>query len=372
MLVELHSDNILPAFFATINRQHFVGKILLKQKSKMTSKGQETILTLAEKYGLQEGKDRDFYQCHQTWCLTKSGAEKIKIAEGIKHTFPVKCHNPNGSSVAYMATFTSQDGKEEHEIGSCRTDGTANNPAKTHSHEMAHKRLKVRGILALVAPAGQVYGVDELTAEYKQFGNNAPPQPQASPQTANYQQSAQPQQAAHMAPQNAPMQAPTAGFQIPEQGAKGWVQNGEELPTDWANLMGVLCEVTGEDRSKHERSIYDHITQWQKPDGGLYLPSARFATFSDYALGFKEWEGVRKYNAYSALQALKRGKELVSALQSNGSVECSQSNGNGGMQLYTIYTKENNPAFQAGAVAEVAAEYGEAAVTASSNVDVPF
>ena len=81
---------------------------------------------------------------------------------------------------------------------------------------------------------------------------------------------------------------------------------------------------------------------------------------------------MRKYNAYSALQALKRGKELVSALQSNGSVECSQSNGNGGMQLYTIYTKENNPAFQAGAVAEVAAEYGEAAVTASSNVDVPF
>lgn len=361
----------ITALSATINRQHFVGKTLLKQKSKMTSKGQETILTLAEKYGLQSGKDQDYYQCHQTWCLTKSGAEKIKIAEGIKHTFPVECHNPNGSSVAYMATFTSEDGKEEHEIGSCRTDGTANNPAKTHSHEMAHKRLKVRGILALVAPAGQVYGVDELTAEYKQFGNNAPPQQQASPQTPNYQQPAQPQQAAHLTPQSAPVQASGNGFEVPPQGTKGWIQNGEELPTDWSNLMGVLCEVTGEDRSKHERSIFDHITQWQKPDGGLYLPSAKFSTFAAYALGFKEWEGVRTYNAYSALQALKRGQELVSNLQSNGSVECSQSNGHGGMQSYTIYTKQNNPAFQAGAVAEVATEYGDA-VTASNTDDLPF
>tara|TARA_R110000803_G_scaffold51337_1_gene106209 strand:- start:15285 stop:16310 length:1026 start_codon:yes stop_codon:yes gene_type:complete len=341
----------------------------------MTSKGQNTILTLAEKYGLQEGKGEDFYQCHSTWCITKSGAEKIKAAEGIKHSFPVKSHNPNGSSVAYMATFTSKDGSEEHEIGSCRTDGAANNPAKTHSHEMAMKRMKVRGILALVAPAGQVYGIEELTEEYRQHGNqaNAPAAPQQAPQPAVQQYQAQPQQAAHLAPQNAPQQASAGGFEIPPPGSKGWVQHGEELPTDWANLMGVMCEVTGEDRSKHERSVYDHITQWQKPDGGLYLPSARFSTFSEYAMGFKEWEGVRKYNAYSALQALKRAKELVSVLQSNGSVECSQSNGNGGMQLYTIYTKENNPAFRAGASAEVVKEYGAEAVTASkSDVDVPF
>ena len=371
MLVELHFDNILPAFFATINRQHFVGKTLLKQKSKMTSKGQETILTLAEKYGLQSGKDQDYYQCHQTWCLTKSGAEKIKIAEGIKHTFPIPSHNPDGSSVAYMATFTSEDGKEEHEIGSCRTDGTANNPAKTHSHEMAHKRLKVRGILALVAPAGQVYGVDELTAEYKQYGNNAPPQPQASPQAPSYQQPAQPQQAAHLTPQSAPVQAQGSVFQAPPQGTKGWIQNGEELPTDWANLMGVLCEATGEDRSKHERNVYDHCTQWQKPDGSVYLPSARFSTYTEYCLGFKEWEGVRTYNAYGALQALQRAKELVSELSNNGSVQCSQSNGHGGLQSYTIYTKQNNPSFQAGAGAEVASEYGDV-VTASNTDDVPF
>ncbi len=338
----------------------------------MTSKGQETILTLAEKYGLQTGKDQDYYQCHATWVLTKTGSEKIRLAEGIKHSFPVACHNPNGTSVAFMATFTGKDGEEVHEIGSCRTDGTANNPAKTHSHEMAIKRLKVRGILALVAPAGQVYGTDELTAEYKQFGNNAPPQPQTSPPASASQQQAQPVAYNQSAPQSAPMDAPASGFQIPAQGTKGWVQNGEELPTDWSNLMAVLCEVTGEDRSKHERNLFDHITQWQKPDGGLYLPSAKFSTFGAYALGFKEWEGVRSYHAYSALQALKRGKDLVSSLQSNGSMECSQSNGNGGMQLYTIYTKENNPAFQAGATSEIANQFDGVIEASKSEVDVPF
>lgn len=336
----------------------------------MTSKGQETILTLAEKYGLQTGKDQDYYQCHATWVLTKTGSEKIRLVEGIKHSFPVECHNPNGTSVAYMATFTSKDGEEVHEIGSCRTDGTANNPAKTHSHEMAIKRLKVRGILALVAPAGQVYGTDELTAEYKQFGNNAPAEPQASPPASASHQQAQPVAYNNSAPQSAPMDAPANGFQIPAQGTKGWVQNGEELPADWSNLMGALAELTGEDRSKHERSLYDHATQWQGPNG-LFLQSMKFQTFGAYALGFKEWEGVRSYNAYGALQSLKRAKEAVQTLASNGSVEISQSNGNGGMQLYTVYTKENNPAFQAGAGAEVASEYADA-VTTSNNVDVPF
>ena len=80
---------------------------------------------------------------------------------------------------------------------------------------------------------------------------------------------------------------------------------------------------------------------------------------------------MRTYNAYGALQALQRGKDLVSELSNNGSVECSQSNGHGGLQSYTIYTKQSNPAFQAGASAEVATEYGDA-VTASNMDDVPF
>lgn len=336
------------------------------------TKGQNTILTLAEKYGLQEGKGEDFYQCHSTWCITKSGAEKIRLAEEIKHSFPVPV--VTDCSVAYLATFTSKDGDEVHEVGSCRWDGAANNPARTHSHEMAIKRLKVRGILALVAPAGQVYGIEELTDEYRQHGNqsNTAPAPQQAPQPAVQQYQAQPQQAAHLAPQNAPTQAP-AIFEIPPQGTKGWIQHGEELPTDWANLMGVLAELTGEDRSKHERNVYDHITQWQKPDGSVYLPSARFSTFSEYCIGYKEWEGVRTYNAYGAFQALKRGKDFTARLQSNGSIECSQSNGNGGLQSYTIYTKQNNPAFQAGASAEVVKEYGADVIEASkSDVEVPF
>lgn len=333
----------------------------------MTSKGHNTILTLAEKYGLQEGKGDDYYQCHSTWVLTKTGAEKIRIAEGIKHSFPVACHNPNGTSVGFMATFTDKAGEEVHEVGSCRTDGTANNPAKTHSHEMAIKRLKVRGILALVAPAGQVYGTDELTDEYKQHGNNQPQQQQAPQQASSYQ----PQAQQYNAPQDAPQQATGNGFQVPPQGAKGWVNNGEQLPTDWSNMMGKMAEVTGLDRNSFERKFYDHITQWQSPNG-LYLPSGKYSTFGEYALAFKEWEGERKYNAYGALQAIKRGRELMNELENTGQVVISESNGHGGMQGFTLYGKQNNPAFQAGASAEIVSDYGGDAVTSLTDSDVPF
>ena len=334
----------------------------------MSSQGQQTILTLAEKYGLQEGKNADYYLCHSTWVLTKTGAEKIKQAEEIKHSFPVPSHSPDGTSVAYMATFTSKEGAEEHEIGSCRTDGTVNNPAKTHSHEMALKRLKVRGILAIVAPAGQVYGVDELTDEYKQHGNGAitdsAPQPQQAIQQVQPQQQAQPQATAPV--------ANSGNFQIPPEGTKGWVNNGEQLPSDWNDLMGKLAELTGQDRVKHERNVYDHVSQWNMPDGGIWTPSSKFPTFGQWALGFKEWQGERKYNAYGALQALGRARDLVTVLAENGSVECSQANGRGGFQMYTIYTKQANPEFQAGANAELLQEYGEDVVGNVSDPDVPF
>ena len=340
------------------------------------SKGQETILTLAEKYGLQEGRNADYYLCHSTWCITKSGAEKIKQAEGIKHSFPVPSHCPDGTSVAYLATFTSKDGIEEHEIGSCRTDGTANNPAKTHSHEMALKRLKVRGILALVAPAGQVYGIDELTDEYKQFGNqaNTMTDQQQAPVSDVANQQVQSHQPISNAPQNAPQQATSpSGFTPPEVGSKGWVQNGELLPSDWNLLMGRLAEITGEDRVKHERNLYDHVTQWKTPDGNLYLPSNKFPTFGDYALGSKTYNNETKWNAYGAMKAYHRARDFVDYLEHNGSAECSQANGRGGLQTYTIYTKQNNPSFQAGANAELMNEFDGVVIDAKDEThDVPF
>ena len=72
------------------------------------------------------------------------------------------------------------------------------------------------------------------------------------------------------------------------------------------------------------------------------------------------------------MKALHRAKDLVATLQSNGSVECSQSNGHGGMQSYTIYTKENNPAFQAGATSEIANQFDGVIEASKSEVDVPF
>lgn len=340
------------------------------------SKGQQTISVLADKYSLIEGKGDDYYQCHSTWCLTKSGAEKIRIAEEIKHSFPTPVVTDN--SVAYMATFTAKDGTEVHEVGSCRWDGQANNPARTHSHEMAFKRLKVRGILAIVAPAGQVYGIDELTDEYKQYGNQAntmPAQPQPQPQAqAGVQQNyAQPQAQAQNAPQNAPMQASAqGGFVPPPQGTKGWINGGEKLPSDWNSLMGKFAELTGLDRAKFERKIYDTATKWEGPNG-LYLPSAKFATFGEYALAHKVWNDEVKYNAYGALQALNRARDIEANLSLNGSVEISESNGMGGLQSCMLYTKQNNPDFQATAGAQqIANEFGGEVASADPLSDVPF
>jgi len=300
----------------------------------MSSQGQQTILTLAEQYGLQEGKNADYYLCHSTWVLTKTGAEKIKQAEEIKHSFPVPSHCPDGTSVAYLATFTSKEGKEEHEIGSCRTDGTVNNPAKTHSHEMAIKRLKVRGILAIVAPAGQVYGIDELTDEYRQHGNGAitdsAPQPVAQPTQNPTVQELTAQ--FNSAPQPATNPDKTIDYsQDPRlaraRQAEGWKENYLTLPQEWTQQIDRLQQVADiQPRDRWERLIVDHIRKHPSKNGEYKQPTTDYfhgsyggyRDFSDLVFRIYDYQGNNKSLAWVALKTKDELKLIIDAVISTG------------------------------------------------------
>ena len=297
---------------------------------------QDLIRTLAAKYNLEEGKSNDWYLCHSTHCITKTGAEKIKQAEGIKHSFPVPSHSPDGSSVAYMATFTSKEGKEEHELGSCRTDGKANNPSRTHSHEMALKRLKVRGILALVAPAGQIYGSDELTAEYKQHGQasvtmdvtqSAPVAAAAAPGTTAYTNG--------------------EAMTVPPEGTQGWYEGAENLPSQWNGVMAKLSEVTSDDRSKWEMKIIDHLGVFHKDDGTNWFPSSKWGNFAHMAGFLSTYDGVTKSKAKYSYRILKLTRELVDEVASAGSAVIKVANAQGGMDEVRILRKDQKAAPQA-------------------------
>lgn len=325
---------------------------------------EDNMLALAAKYNLAEGNSQDYYNLHGKWCLTKNGSEKIRIAEGITYTSPVvTAHAP---FIIYQATFTDKTGNTVHANGSCRFDGTKNTPEKSHAPEMAIKRMETRGTIKILGLLAQgIYGDDEFDTDFKQGTRSAP---QAAPQTY----SAPPAQAAHMAPQAQPQGG--SGFTPPPEGTKGWIKNGESLPSDWSKVMEDLVRITGEDRSKHERKLYDHSTAWAGPNG-LYLQSRKFPTFAEYALSNKEYQGVVSYNAYGALKALEKARAAVDSLATNGTVELSEENGRGGMSLsYVIHSKANNPQFSSAGSEVIAAEFGGVVEGAPSppEHEVPF
>lgn len=319
---------------------------------------EDNMLTLASKYNLAEGKSQDYYNLHGKWCLTKNGGEKIRIAEGISYDSPAVTACP--PFVIYQATFTDKAGNKVHANGSCRFDGTKNTPERSHAPEMAIKRMETRGTIKILGLLAQgIYGDDEFDTDFKQGTQAAPPAQAQAPMAT----------AAHTAPMP---NHDTSGFTPPAEGTKGWVKNGEKLPSDWNNLMGRLCELTGQDRGKHERKLYEHVTAWQSPNG-LYLPSSKYPTYGEYALSHKEYQGAVSYNAFGALKALEKARAVVEELESSGMVEISEQNGRGGMSMsYTIRTKGNNPEFSTDGSGDIAKEFG-GVVESSSNLDeIPF
>ena len=291
---------------------------------------ENAIQALAAKYGLTEGKTNDYYKLHSTMCLSKKGSEKIRAAEGITFTMPQAI--VTDCSIAFTATFTDKAGNTVHEIGSCRWDGKNQNPERTHSPEMAWKRLIVRGVISLTAPSQGIYGVDELTAEYKQHGQaaittSAPPQ-QAVAQTVS------PSGQAYVGGE---------AMNIPPEGTEGWFTNAEKLPQDWANQMGRLCELTRQDRSKWEGKLIDNSGLFEKDDGSTWFPSAKYGGFNQIVFDVNTFNGQTKSKAKFAFKIYKMVRETLDTLEQNGSVEISVPNGSGGVQLEQILRHDQQP-----------------------------
>jgi hypothetical protein len=298
---------------------------------------ENAIQKLAAKYNLVEGKTNDWYLCHQTHCLTKKGSEKIRQAEGITFTMP----QPTVTKVSIMftATFTGKDGNTAHEIGSCRWDGSANNPAKTHAPELAWKRLIVRGVISLTAPSQGIYGSEELTAEYKQYGHaSMAPTPAPVAPAAPAPVAAQPAAAPVAAPDgaNTVMIGDQLHTLLPA-GSPGMVAWAAELPSQWNQTMAKIAELTRQDRSLWEKKIMDHCGLWEK-DGQCYWPSDKFSSYNAMVLHVDTYEGVSKSSAQKASFTLKDARELARDLENNGTVEINVRNVHGFKSIEQIAT----------------------------------
>tara|TARA_R100001082_G_scaffold101447_1_gene70995 strand:- start:357 stop:1238 length:882 start_codon:yes stop_codon:yes gene_type:complete len=272
------------------------------------TRGQEAIQKLAGKYNLSKGIDQDYYLCHSTWCVTKNGAQKIMDAEGITMEQPIP-HGEGTPFVAYMAKFKDKQGNEVWINGSCRTDTTKNTPERTHSPELAWKRMKVRGILELTAAGQSIYGSDELTDDYKKHGNDA--------LQMNVGSSAPAQ----------PVQQ-----QAPAQPAPALTGYAADLPTDWNDLMGKFADAMSQDRGSFESKVLDHVGKFEKEDGSPWFPSQKYSSFVEIVnAGKSGW----------ALKMLKSARTLYDMLYSLGSVEIDARNSHGGSSKETLATKSN-------------------------------
>ena len=326
---------------------------------------ENAIQVLATKYGLEEGKTNDWYLCHQTHCLTKKGSEKIRQAEGITFTMPQSI--VTDCSIAFTATFSGKDGNTAHEIGSCRWDGSANNPAKTHAPELAWKRLIVRGTIALTAPSQGIYGAEELTAEYKQHGNAAITT--SSVPTQGQQPVAAPAQPGSTTYNNG------EGMTIPPDGTQGWYEGAESLPQQWSGVMAKLSELTSDDRSKWEMKLIDHLGVFEKSDGENWYPSSKFSSFNHMAGFVSTYDGVTKSKAKYSYRILKLTRELVDEVRDNGSATIKVANFNGGRDDVQILRKDQKQQLSAPQQAIDTASQGVQATVAPKTFttdDIPF
>lgn len=330
---------------------------------------ENAIQKLAAKYNLEEGKTNDWYLCHQTHCITKKGAEKIKAAEGITFTMPQSI--VTDCSIAFTATFTGKSGDTAHEIGSCRWDGSANNPAKTHAPELAWKRLIVRGVISLTAPSQGIYGAEELTAEYKQHGHAAMA---AAPAPVAQQPMAQPVAQAVAQPAAAPgdntVNIDGQMHTLLPTGSPGMVAWAAELPSQWNQTMAKISELTRQDRSMWEKKVMDHCGLWEN-DGQCYWPSDKYASYNAMVLHVDTFEGVSKSKAQQASFTLKDARDLARDLETNGSVEINVRNVHGFKSMERITTpsmrQEPMPAEVAGM-----AEGAIGGTTSPKESEIPF
>lgn len=352
------------------------------------------IKELAERYSLTEGKTEHYYRLHSTWCVTKKGAERIRVAEGITMSKPERVWSPDGSVVEYLAEFKDKNGNSIWTNGSCRTDGTKNTPAKTHSCEMALKRLKTRGVLELVAAGEMIYGKDEMTDEYIKHGNaanemdyngTAPPQttaqpvsqavPQAPPSTQHVtvQELEAQFNAANAGPDTTvPVADPAQGvnltidnhvYHIPVPKLPG-VKNGmidwvEDLWPGWTQAFGKLCELMyitdGAARQELEAKLIDHGTYYKSPEGQIYWGSDKgWKTYKDVLLATRSYEGKTTSYAQKASFVLRDVRQLATDFDMNGQAEIKVRNpANGGMMTETLTSQKPQQSPPQGEVKEV-------------------
>lgn len=265
---------------------------------------QADIMILKSRFNLQEGKYDDFYQLHNTWCITKAGAHKIAQAAGI--TMEVTDCDILPISIAYRGKFTlTPEGGSPttiQEIGSCRFDGSKNTPERTHAPEMAWKRLHVRGVLALVAPGSGIYGADEMTDEWHKGGNSNAVSSSAPPPT-------QPSQ------QQAPAPQPAPSGNIPDWAAK--------VPAEWNMLMGKIAENSHMARSEFEPKLLNAATmrEWE---GKYYDSQSQFGSFEAFFNGTTK-AGKPLYGA--ALSCKKKVDEWAGDLAIGRQVSVQYNNG---------------------------------------------
>jgi len=304
----------------------------------------EFMSALADKYGLKDGKDADFYKAHNTWCVTKNGAEAIERAEGI--TMKIDHCDVGSVFVAYRGTFTCEGrktpelaGRTLQEIGSCRFNtGTktfyrqtnangkeqvtlpvVNNPESTHSPEMAWKRLKVRGTLAMVGASRWAYGADEMSSDWHRQGNgNGQPPPANQNQNQNQNQAA----AAPMPPatnaDGTPNHSQDPRIRDASQ-SNGWFPEAVKLPTEWNTLMACFSECTHQARSKWEGLIFDHVGKFHGAKG-WWKPTTKYKSFNDAVFGVDTWNNTRKSKSQWALSKLHEARDILGILEDTGMV----------------------------------------------------
>lgn len=321
----------------------------------------EIMSALASKYQLEEGKFADYYNSHDKWCVTKRGAEKIADIEGI--SWELEGTDITSVSIAYRGKFTATgsgySARVIHEIGSCYWASGKNTPETTHAPEMAWKRLNVRGVLAMVAPASGIYGSDEMSHDWHSQGATPPPAAAPAPQPtghappANPTQLEPPQAAPASAPQAGAYGAPAAQPALPATNVDGtinyaadprypaasaaqkWFAKAIELPSDWAEAMGKFCEITRLERGAWEPLLFDHAGKFEGSQG-WWWPSKNWATFTDVVFATKTYEGVTSSKAPFAMKILSGLREVVAVLERTGNGSIVAPDKFGVMQRYDI------------------------------------
>ena len=272
------------------------------------------IETLAAHYNLEEGIDQDFYFLQRrggkrTPCLTKRGSAKVIAAEGIIFDMPVVDFLPHG--IAYRSTFRMRrEGVEVTAlaVGSARYDG--NNAEGTHTPEMAWKRMVVRGVLTLVAPADTIYGEDEMPADILEDGRrNAR---SASSGDGNGGGSG------HQAPtsRQSPATAPAVDGELSEAvtSAAGWFRGAERLPADWSGVVEQISAEVHLPAKEFARLLFDHCGKFRGAEGWL-APSTKYSSFKAFAFGV---QSNGRSRAPVALSTVKNAKAVLEALKERG------------------------------------------------------